>query len=162
MAVVSMLIVVAIVAVLAAILMSRQATAIRAAQSEQTRNQARWLLQGELSRAQAALRADARRSTATRLDGLWAQPVVGSAAGQVEGLPALIYREIVDEQAKFNLRNLVAEGRVDPRESAAFLRLCQQVGVPAAQAKLIARRAIVSLAQADAPTAPVSEADAAA
>lgn len=149
MAVVSVLVVVAIIAVLAAAMMARQATAIHAAQSEQTLVQGRWLLRGEISRVQAILRADAQTGPATRLDGGWAQPIAGAVAGEVEGEAALLYSEVIDEQSKFNLRNLVQSGRVDPRESAAFLRLCALVGVPRDQASLIARRAIVSLVEAD-------------
>ena len=149
MAVIAVLVVVAIVAVLASALMARQATAIRAAQSEQTRVQARWLLQGEVSRAQATLLSEARRSPATRLDGLWNRPIAGEVLGQLDGGPAHVFTEIVDEQAKFNLRNLVRTGQVDSRESAAFLRLCEVVGVPRDQASRIARRVIVSLVEAD-------------
>ncbi|HCB1211686.1 type II secretion system minor pseudopilin GspK [Alcaligenes sp.] len=149
MAVIAVLVVVAIVAVLAAALMARQATAIRAAQAGQTQTQARWLLQGEVSRAQTALYADAQRDAATRLDGLWARPVAGAVIGELGGERALVFSEIIDEQSKFNLRNLVEAGQVDPGESAAFLRLCDLVGVPRDQANRIARRVIVSLVEAD-------------
>src|SRR6478752_3820891 len=127
MAIVSMLLVVAVIVVLAAALLGRQTTAIHAAQTEQTRAQARWLLRGEISRAQLVLRAQAQRSAAIRLDGLWNQPVSGQVLGEVEGSPARAFTEIIDEQAKFNLRNLVSFGQVDPVESAAFLRLCALV-----------------------------------
>ncbi|MGY6271822.1 type II secretion system minor pseudopilin GspK [Achromobacter denitrificans] len=160
MAVIAVLVVVAIVAVLAAALMARQATAIRAAQAGQTQTQGRWLLQGEISRAQAALYADAQRDAATRLDGLWARSVAGAVIGELDGEQALIFSEIIDEQSKFNLRNLVEAGQVDPRESAAFLRLCELVGVPRDQASRIARRVIVSLVAADSRSrAPTSEAE---
>ncbi|WP_411882684.1 type II secretion system minor pseudopilin GspK [Polaromonas sp. YR568] len=158
MAIVSMLLVVAVIVVLAAALLGRQTTAIHAAQTEQTRAQARWLLRGEISRAQLVLRAQAQRSAAIRLDGLWNQPVSGQVLGEVEGSPARAFTEIIDEQAKFNLRNLVSFGQVDPVESAAFLRLCALVGVPAEQAARIARRVVVSVVEADPsstrPTAP--------
>lgn len=154
MAVIAVLVVVAIVAVLAAALMARQATAIRAVQAGQTQTQARWLLQGEISRAQAALYADAQRDAATRLDGLWARPVAGAAIGELGGEQALVFSEIIDEQSKFNLRNLVQGGLVDPQETDAFLRLCLLVGVPRAQANLIARRVIVSLVTSDMQSRP--------
>jgi|GEM_PF-117541 len=149
MAVVSVLLVVAVIAVLAAALLGRQTAVIRIAQTEQTLAQATWLLRGEISRAQLALRAQAQRDPATRLDGLWNLPVNGQVLGQIEGAPALVFTEIVDEQGKFNLRNLVYAGQIDAAESAAFLRLCTLVGVPPDQASRIARRAIVGMVDAD-------------
>lgn len=149
MAVVSMLLVVAVIAVLASALLARQTAAIRSAQSEQTRAQAYWLLRGEIGRAQLLLRAEALREPTTRLDGLWSLPVAGQVLGQVEGAPARAFTEIVDEQSRFNLRNIVNAGRVDPAESGAFLRLCAMVGVPPDQAGRIARRVAVSLVEAE-------------
>ncbi|WP_369326249.1 type II secretion system minor pseudopilin GspK [Alcaligenes nematophilus] len=149
MAVIAVLVVVAIVAVLAAALMARQATAIRAAQAEQTRVQARWLLQGEISRAQVVLLAEAQREPSTRLDGLWHRPMGGEVVGSLEGAPARLFSEIVDEQSKFNLRNLVSVDQVDPAEAETFLRLCALVGVPQEKAQRIARRVVVSLVEAE-------------
>jgi general secretion pathway protein K len=149
MVVISMLLVVAVIAVLAAALLGRQATAIRAAQTDQTRAQARWLLRGEISRAQLVLRAAAQREPVTRLDGAWSRPAIGQVLGQIEGKPAHVFTEITDEQSKFNLRNLVNSGQVDPGEAAAFLRLCAMAGVLPDQASRMARRVAVSLVEAD-------------
>lgn len=149
MAVVAVLMVVAVIAVIASALLGRQSAVIRAAQSDQTGAQARWLLRGEIARAQVLLRAEARREIATRLDGAWAAPVAGQALGTLEGAPALAFTEITDEQARFNLRNLVRGGRLDAVEGAAFLRLCAMTGVPPEQAARIARRVVTSLAEAD-------------
>lgn len=149
MAVIAVLVVVAIVAVLASTLMARQATAIRAAQSEQTRMQARWLLQGEISRAQAVLLAEAKREPSTRLDGLWHRTISGEVLGRLEGGEVRLFSEIVDEQSKFNLRNLVSVDQIDPAEAETFLRLCSLVGVPQEQAQRIARRVVVSLVEAE-------------
>lgn len=149
MAVISMLLVVAVIAVLAAALLGRQAAVIRAAQTDQTRAQARWLLRGEISRAQLVLRAAAQREAVTRLDGAWSRPVVGKVLGHVEGVPSHVFTEITDEQSKFNLRNLVNSGQIDSAEAAAFLRLCAMAGVSPDQAGRIARRVAVSLVEAD-------------
>ncbi|WP_447774121.1 type II secretion system minor pseudopilin GspK [Variovorax boronicumulans] len=149
MAVVAVLLVVAVIAVLASALLGRQTAAIRAAQTEQTLAQAHWLLRGEVGRAQLVLRAEAQREPATRLDGLWSRPVNGLVLGQIEGASARAFTEIIDEQSKFNLRNLVNGGQIDPVESAAFLRLCALLGVSAEQAGRIARRVAVSLVEAD-------------
>lgn len=148
MAIISMLLVVAVIVVLAAALLGRQTTAIHAAQTEQTRAQAHWLLRGEISRAQLLLRAEAQREPTTRLDGFWNRPVNGQVLGEIAGVPARAFTEIIDEQSKFNLRNLISLGQVDPVESAAFLRLCALVGVPSDQASRIARRVVLSLVEA--------------
>ncbi|MGJ7583621.1 type II secretion system minor pseudopilin GspK, partial [Variovorax sp. RHLX14] len=142
MAIISVLLVVAVIAVLASALLGRQTAAIRAAQTEQTLAQARWLLRGEIARAQLVLRAEAQREPATRLDGLWNRPVNGQVLGHIEGASARAFTEIIDEQSKFNLRNLVNAGQIDPVESAAFLRLCALVGVSADQADRMARRVV--------------------
>lgn len=158
MAVVAVLMVVAVIAVLASALLGRQAATLRAAQAEQTWTQARWLLRGEIARAQAMLRAGSRREVTVRLDGDWNVPVVGRPLGTVEGAPARAFTEIADEQAKLNLRNLVKAGELDPVEANAFLRLCASVGVSAEQAGRIARRVATSLAEAETAPAIVSAA----
>lgn len=148
MAVIAMLLLVAVIALLASALLARQSTALHVAQNEQTRLQGQWLLRGEISRSQQLLWREAIRNPVTRLDGRWAQPRNGEIVGQLAGEPARIVAEITDEQAKFNLRNLVDSGAVDPRETAAFLRLCALLGLSREQAALIARRVISSLVEA--------------
>ena len=162
MAVVAVLMVVAVISVLAAALLGRQSAALRAAQAEQTWTQARWLLRGEIGRAQALLRAEGRREVAVRLDGAWHVPVTGRPLGTIEGAPARAFTEIIDEQARFNLRNLVKAGAIDPAEAGAFQRLCALVGVPAEQAAQIARRVATSLVDAEAALPGVTTAAAAA
>jgi len=154
MAVISVLLVVAVIAVLAAALLARQTAAIRAVQNEQTRTQASWLLRGDISRAQVLLQAEAQREPTTRLDGLWNQPVNGQPIGEIAGAPAYLFRELTDEQGKFNLRNLVDNGQIDPDESASWLRLCALLGVSPDQANLVARRVVLSLVEADRRATP--------
>ncbi|WP_185546100.1 type II secretion system minor pseudopilin GspK [Variovorax sp. KBW07] len=145
MAVVSALLIVAVIAVLAASLLGRQSAFIRTTQGEQFRAQARWLLRGEVNEAQRTLRAEAVREPTTRLDGLWNRPVLRQGAGQVAADGGRLVSEISDEQGKFNLRNLVDRGRIDPLEAGVFTRLCALVGVPAPVAKSVMRRVAVSL-----------------
>ncbi|QNK66994.1 type II secretion system minor pseudopilin GspK [Variovorax sp. PAMC26660] len=149
MAVVSALLIVAVIAVLAASLLGRQSAFIRTTQGEQFRAQARWLLRGEVSQAQRTLRAEAVREPTTRLDGLWNQSFSRQGSGQVAADGGRLVSEITDEQGKFNLRNLVDRGRIDPEEAEVFTRLCALVGVPAPQAQSIMRRVVVSLGDAD-------------
>jgi len=149
MAVVSALLIVAVIAVLAASLLGRQSSFIRTTQGEQFRVQARWLLRGEVGEAQRTLRAEAAREPTTRLDGLWNRAFSRQGAGQVAADGGRLVSEITDEQGKFNLRNLVDRGRIDPAEAEVFTRLCALVGVPAPQAQSIMRRVALSLGDAD-------------
>lgn len=145
MAVVSALLIVAVIAAMAAALLGRQSTFIRTTQGDQFRTQARWQLRGEVSQAQRTLRAEAVREPTTRLDGAWNQPYARQASGQVAVEGGRLLSEITDEQGKFNLRNLVDRGRVDPAEAEVFMRLCALVGVPKAPAQTIVRRVALSL-----------------
>jgi general secretion pathway protein K len=153
MAVVSALLIVAVIAVLAASLLGRQSAFIRTTQGEQFRAQARWLLRGEVNAAQRTLRAEALREPTTRLDGLWNRPFSRQGAGQVAADGGRLVSEISDEQGKFNLRNLVDRGRVEPAEAEVFTRLCALVGVPAPAAQSVMRRVVVSLGGVDADSA---------
>jgi general secretion pathway protein K len=150
MAVVSALLIVAVIAAMAAALLGRQSAFIRTTQGDQFRTQARWQLRGEVSQAQRTLRAEAVREPTTRLDGAWNRPYVGQLAGQASGQVAVeggrLFSEITDEQGKFNLRNLVDRGRLDIAEAEVFMRLCALVGVPKAPAQAIVKRVALSLA----------------
>jgi len=153
MAVVSALLIVAVIAAMAAALLGRQSAFIRTTQGDQFRTQARWQLRGEVSQAQRTLRAEAVREPTTRLDGAWNRPYVGQLAGQASGQVAVeggrLFSEITDEQGKFNLRNLVDRGRLDIAEAEVFMRLCALVGVPKAPAQTIVRRVALSLGGAE-------------
>lgn len=155
MAVVSALLIVAVIAVLAASLLGRQSAFIRTTQGDQVRTQARWLLRGEIGQAQRALRAEARREPTTRLDGLWNQPFARAATGQVAAEGGRLVSEVSDEQGKFNLRNLVGPTGLDPAEAEVFMRLCALAGVPPAPAQAIVRRVVLSLGDAQPPEVEV-------
>lgn len=155
MAVIAVLLIVAVIAVLAASLLGRQAMVIRSLQGEQIRAQARWLLRGEVGRAQLLLRDEARRDVLTRAGGAWSQPVLGRPAGQLAGMPARISSELIDEQGKFNLRNLVVQGAPVATELAAFSRLCELLGVEAEQAALISRWMVLALGGTPGEAPPV-------
>jgi general secretion pathway protein K len=150
MAVVSALFIVALIAALAAAMMGRQTAVIGATQGEQSRVQARWLLRGELDAVRLLLRSEAAREPTTRLDGLWRRPL----ARPVEGLLAAeggarLVSEVTDEQGKYNLRNLVDRGRIDPIEAEVFARLCALLGAAQSPSGAIVRRVALSLGNDD-------------
>lgn len=134
MAIISALLIAAVVAVIAAGMLTRQSVSTRALEADQQRVQGRWLLHGGLEISRQLLWDARQRDPLTRLDQPWAQRL--SAQG-FEG-------RLEDEQGKFNLRNLVANERIDEAQVQAFQRLCELIGVSAGLSQRITQRVIGS------------------
>ncbi|WP_256589033.1 type II secretion system minor pseudopilin GspK, partial [Pseudomonas sp. HMWF021] len=134
MAIISALLIAAVVAVIAAGMLTRQSVSTRALEADQQRVQGRWLLHGGLEISRQLLWDARQRDPLTRLDQPWAQRL--NAQG-FEG-------RLEDEQGKFNLRNLVANERVDEAQVQAFQRLCELIGVSAGLSQRISQRVIGS------------------
>ncbi|MFW9078669.1 type II secretion system minor pseudopilin GspK [Pseudomonas sp. P2757] len=134
MAIISALLIAAVVAVIAAGMLTRQSISTRAFEAEQLRVQGRWILQGGLELSRQILWDARQRDPLTRLDQPWAQRL------NVQGFEG----RLEDEQGKFNLRNLVANERVDEAQVQAFQRLCELIGVSAALSQRISQRVIAS------------------
>lgn len=132
MAVVSALIVVAIVAALTSGLFLRQTSAIRQIENEQARVQARWLLLGGIDWARLLLLDNARQEATVRRDQLWSTPVLDTRVeGDDSGRAAVFSGGIQDEQGKYNLYNLAGRGMVDPTQVEVLARLLDMLGLPA-------------------------------
>ncbi|WP_426206454.1 type II secretion system minor pseudopilin GspK [Pseudomonas sp. TWP3-1] len=134
MAIISALLIAAVVAVIAAGMLTRQSISTRALEAEQLRVQGRWILQGGLELSRQILWDARQRDPLTRLDQPWAQRL------NVQGFEG----RLEDEQGKFNLRNLVANERVDEAQVQAFQRLCELIGVSTALSQRISQRVIAS------------------
>lgn len=143
MAVISALLVVAAVTMIVASLLQRQDTFLRAVQAAQTRAQAQAVLEAGLGLARQLLREDSRRQAATRADGDWAAPIIDTRL-QRPGRDSAFVGRLEDEQGKFNLRNLVFEGRLHQDGVEELLRLCALVGVAPEVGMAIARRMLDS------------------
>lgn len=134
MAIISALLIAAVVAVIAAGMLTRQSIATRALEADQHRVQGRWVVQGGLEISRQLLWDARQRDPLTRLDQPWAQRLVAQGfEGRLE-----------DEQGKFNLRNLVANERVDEAQIQAFGRLCELIGISAGLSQRISQRVIAS------------------
>lgn len=132
MAIISALLIAAVVAVIAAGMLTRQSVATRALEADQQRVQGRWVAQGGLEISRQLLWDARLRDPLTRRDQPWAQPLLAAGfAGRLE-----------DEQGKFNLRNLVANERIDEAQVQAFERLCELIGVSAVVGQRIRERVI--------------------
>ncbi|RBB99461.1 general secretion pathway protein GspK [Pseudomonas sp. MWU12-2115] len=134
MAIISALLIAAVVAVIAAGMLTRQSVSTRALEADQQRVQGRWLLHGGLEISRQLLWDARQRDPLTRLDQPWAQRL---KAQGFEG-------RLEDEQGKFNLRNLVANERVDEAQVQAFQRLCELIGISAGLSQRISQRVIGS------------------
>lgn len=134
MAIISALLIAAVVAVIAAGMLTRQSVSTRALEADQQRVQGRWVLHGGLEISRQLLWDARQRDPLTRLDQPWAQRL--NAQG-FEG-------RLEDEQGKFNLRNLVANERVDEAQVQAFQRLCTLIGISAGLSQRISQRVIGS------------------
>ncbi|RON91644.1 type II secretion system minor pseudopilin GspK [Pseudomonas fluorescens] len=134
MAIISALLITAVVAVIAAGMLTRQSVSTRALEADQQRVRGSWVLHGGLEISRQLLWDARQRDPLTRLDQPWAQRL--NAQG-FEG-------RLEDEQGKFNLRNLVANERVDEAQVQAFQRLCELIGISAGLSQRISQRVIGS------------------
>lgn len=133
MAIISALLIAAVVAVLAGAMLTRQTVFTRSLAAEQLRIQGQWLLQGGLERSRQMLWDARQKDVLTRLDQAWARAQRGDFEGRIE-----------DEQGKFNLRNLVNRQQVDAEQLQSFERLCRLIGVEPAVSRRISQRVIAS------------------
>lgn len=145
MAVIAALLVVIAAAVVTTRIVEEQGLLARTLASERERAQAEWMLRGGMDWSRAILRFDARTNATTRLDGIWAQPIVNlpvGAAGNPE--QALFTGQVEDEQGKFNLRNLAQEGLVQPQARDELRRLFEFMRISPEVVDNVAQRVAAS------------------
>ncbi|WP_257154352.1 type II secretion system minor pseudopilin GspK [Pseudomonas sp. ICMP 8385] len=136
MAIISALLIAAVVAVLAGAMLTRQSVFTRSLEAEQLRVQGSWLLQGALQTSRQQLWEARRKEVLTRLDQPWARPFAGAVEGRLD-----------DEQGKFNLRNLVSHQQPDAAQLQSFQRLCQLLGIDPGVSQRISQRVLASYVQ---------------
>lgn len=141
-AVIMAMLIVAAIATLVSGALWRQNALARETENGLEYAQARWLLRGAIDWAALILREDARTSSVDHRGEPWAVPLADTRLNENDGRPAAyLAGGVRDEQALFNLRNLVlADGRVNPREQQALARLLGTLGIKADAAAAIARR----------------------
>jgi general secretion pathway protein K len=146
MAIISALLITAVVAVIAAGMLTRQSVFTRSLEAEQARVQGSALLLGGLEVSRQLLREARAQDVLTRLDQPWARPIRTAQDGEFEG-------HLEDLQGKFNLRNLVVREQVDLGQMRSFERLCAMIGIDARLAQRISQRVIAGY-----PRKPVASA----
>jgi general secretion pathway protein K len=120
--------------------------------AERSQAQARWILNGALDWARLILREDQRTSDIDHLGEPWSVPLAearlstflaadrnNNADDGSGGAPeAYLSGVIRDAQGRYNLRNLVREGKVQPVELKTLERLCELLGLQTSLARQIA------------------------
>ena len=160
------MIIVALVATLAGSMVWQQWRAIQVEAAERARTQSAWILSGALDWARLILREDAKNGTVDHLGEPWAVPLaearlstfLAADRDNTDDAPdAFLSGVITDAMARYNLTNLLnpTTGDIDTTELAALGRLCTTVGVSEDVASRIAR-AIRDAAPPLAPTAGAS------
>jgi general secretion pathway protein K len=159
-----------VVATLAAGMVWQQWKAVQVETAERARVQTAWILLGALDWARLILREDARSGRATSLNEPWATPLAEARLSTFlaidrdnnadEGPDAFLAGAINDAQARYNLRNLVVDGKVVPAQLAILQRLCTAAGVDPSTASLLADGLLAATTgNATAPLAPAQWAD---
>lgn len=157
-AVVSALIVVAIVAALTTSLFQRQTASTRRVENEMARVQARAMLAGGIDWARLVVRDHGRREPTTRGDQIWATPVLDTRIERPgDDRVAVFSGGVQDEQGKYNLYNLARNGVPQPEQEEILRRLLGTLQLPdtlAAQIIDIVVTAQPPALAADAPNNP--------
>jgi general secretion pathway protein K len=162
-----------LVATLAAGMVWQQWRAVQVEIAERGRAQLAWILNGAADWARLILREDLRADNqkgqqVDHLNEPWAQPLAearlstflsadqANTADADAGPDAFLAGEIIDAQARYNLRNLVAGGQIVPTELEALKRLCGLLGLPDDLAGRIANGLLAAESNAaDAPLLPM-------
>jgi len=143
---------VALVATFAAAALWQQYRSIEVEGAERARVQADWVLTGALDFSRLLLREDAMPN-GSRIDHLgepWAVPLQEARlssflAANKEGvaeegpqvLDAFLSGQIIDEQSRLNVNNLVSGGAPAPGDVKSFARLFDLLGLPQTQLELL-------------------------
>lgn len=134
-AVIMAMLTVAIVAALAAGIISAFGFAVENISGRRDLAQARWMARGAIDWSRDVLADDKRRTAFDHLGEQWATkvPPMQVEEGEVSG-------EIEDLCGKLNLNNLIMTGTPDATTQAAFKKLLTQLGVSTGQADILTQR----------------------
>lgn len=154
------LFIVAIATLIVADLFWRQFVMFRTVENQQNSSQARLLLRGAQDWARSILQ-DQTHPAYDALTDPWAQPLAQTRLDQLgETAPiasqATLEGQIVDAQARFNLRNLLdSTGALNPVQLAVLEKLAGLLAAPAGTAQLVAGYLVQAYA-GGAPPAPAA------
>lgn len=159
------MLIVALVATLAAAMVWRQFRAVQLEAADRARAQASWVLAGALDWARLILREDS--TDVDHLGEVWAVPLaearlstfLAADQGNVkeeEGPEAFLSGRIEDAQGRYNLRNLGVGTEPPPLDKRTLQLLCGSAGLPNDMAERLATQLHQALvASSDTPNAPL-------
>lgn len=135
------MVIVVLITTMAASMVWQQWRAVQIESAERARAQSFWVLNGALDWARLILREDARSGNGVdHLGEPWATPLAEARLSSFlavdrdnntdDAPEAFLSGGIIDVQSRYNLRNLIDQGVVQPDELKAFQRLCESLGVP--------------------------------
>jgi general secretion pathway protein K len=126
-AAVTALLIVAVAASAASLMLVQQSAMLGQTSLVASRAQAELYGRAGLDWARGVLADDAKRAADfDALNEAWAQPMVGLPVDR-----AIVSGAIVDEQGKFNLNNLLKDGKSSGEDMATFKRLLESLGLSA-------------------------------
>ena len=148
-----------VVATLASGMVWQQWKGVQVETAERSRAQTAWVLQGALDWSRLILREDARSGRSTNLNEPWATPLAEArlstflatdAEHNTEtGPEAFLAGTISDAQSRYNLRNLILDGKVVPAQLAVLQRLCLSAGLSEGVASQVATGLLAAQASAN-------------
>ena len=146
---------VALVATLASAALWRQWRGVEIESGERSRLQAEWILSGALDWARLILREDARAGGADHLGEPWsvalAEARLSTFLAQDRnnndvGDAVFLSGQITDAQARMNVSNLVAQGKLSEPDLEAFKRLFESLQLDSEEIERVAANLLLALA----------------
>lgn len=125
MAVIMALLIVALAASASALVLWQQGLWWRQADNDRARAQLRLVADAGVGWAQAILRFDKNSSSVDHLAELWAQPLP-----QTDTQGVRVGGRMFDAQGRFNVNNLVKDGKLDPKQLELYQRLLTELKLP--------------------------------
>lgn len=151
-----------VVSTLAAGMVWQQWRAVQVETAVRARAQSSWLLLGAEDWARLILRE--AKATPVSLNDAWAAPLAETRLSSFlaidrdnnadSGPEAFLAGAIADAQARYNLRNLIVENKVDAAQLQILQRLCSSVGLGPDTAALVSAGVLASQ-QADGSEVPL-------
>ena len=158
------MLIVALVSSLAATMVWLQWRAMQVEVSERARSQAGWILLGALDWARLILREDGRTQGADHLGEPWAVPLaearlstfLAADKNNTDDAPeAFLSGQIADAQARFNLTNLVDQGKPVEAQVRGLARLFDSIGISPSLASTVTQGMVAASSGGEAPQTPI-------
>jgi general secretion pathway protein K len=164
-ALITAMLTVTLVATFAAAALWQQWLGVEIESAERQRVQLNWVLNGALDWARLILKEDARTSQVDHLSEPWALPLQEARLSSFlavdkdntdDAMDAFLSGQILDEQARLNVNNLVDNGERQNVTIKAFERLFNLLKIPEFQLEMLVNNLIKAQAAGVLTNAPVS------